>query len=196
MKKKLGLFFFTLIFNQTIFSQQNKIDKNMDAATQKYIEAGTPNENHKKLNTMVGKWKTHISELANPSNKDPQPIATGSAEIKWINEGRFLQITTIGKQMGLPFFSLSLLGYDNLRKKYVSFWSDNSSTTFFYSDGFIDASGAVLTLFGKTDDPVSGAYDRHWKVIWRMINANKLSLEFYDMSNPEIKAFETVFFRE
>lgn len=183
---------FTLLYilgtSQIGYSQTDQI-------MQKYIDAGTPGPNHKKLNVFVGKWITS-SEEAQGEGKPPV-ISKGSAEIKWVNENRFLQFTTSGTQFGMPFVSVSLMGYNNLRKKISSVWSDNSSTSFFISEGTIDEQGDLITLFGKTDDPATGEFDKAWKVIWRL-SPNRLVQEYHDISNDktkQTKMFEIVFER-
>lgn len=153
-----------------------------EISMQKYIEAGTPGSVHKKLGAFVGNWNT-ISE-ENQNDGKPPVINKGTAEIKWVNEGRFLHFTTTGKQFGLPFTSVSLIGYNNLRKKITSVWSDNSSTAFFITEGTIDETGTIITLYGKTDDPDTGEFDKNWQVIWR-VTPDKLFQQYYDLSHEK-----------
>jgi hypothetical protein len=55
--------------------------------------------------------------------------------------------------MDQPFEGYGLLGYDNKKQEYVSFWIDNSSTGMMTSSGRTDAAGKELTMLSMTDGP-------------------------------------------
>jgi Protein of unknown function (DUF1579) len=177
-----------IVFSHSVFSQNEQ-------AMQKYIDAGTPGPNHKKLGVMVGKWSITSEELQGEGK--PPVVSKGTAEVKWVNDGRALLFNTTGTQFGMRFSSVSLMGYNNLRKKVTSVWTDNSSTSFFITEGSIDEKGELITLFGKTDDPGTDEFDKNWKVVWR-ISPNKLVQEYHDMSsdnNTHTKMFQIIFER-
>lgn len=181
------------VFILILFFTMKAEAQNADSLMQKYVVAGTPGEYHKKLDVFVGNWTLISREW--PEGSTGKPIEyKGKAEIKWINDSRFIQMNLTGVQFGQPFTAINLLGYSNIRKKYISTWSDNSSTAFFSTEGYMNEKGDVLTMYGKTDDPGTGEMDKPWRIVW-LITKNKLTLQYYDMLQPEStgKMFELVF---
>ena len=73
-------------------------------------------------------------------------------------------------------------GYDNFKKKYVSFWIDDMGTAMSTMEGSMDKEGKTLTLWGKMDDPMSGAKDTKVKYVTRVIDKDKHVFESYDVS--------------
>ncbi len=158
----------------------------MEAMMKKWMEAATPAEAHKKLNDMVGSWKTSSRIWAN--GLDAPPTETqGTWEVKWVLDGRFLQQEMKGEMMGKPFSGIGFLGYDNMNKKYVSFWIDNTSTAMFTADGTFDQAGKVLTTVGKMDEPMTGEYGKSTMYIYRMESKDKHIFEIHDLSLPQGK---------
>jgi hypothetical protein len=82
----------------------------------------------------------------------------GTSEIRWIFGNRFLQGTTKGEWMGQPFEGMATIGYDNMKKKYVSSWVDNSGTGIMMAEGTYDAATKTYTYTGEGPDIMSGKY--------------------------------------
>src|SRR5262245_30131146 len=79
---------------------------------------GTPGPAHKVLDAKVGKWDTKWTMTMVPGGK---PVSdTGTSEIQWTMDGRYLKETSKGMFQGQPFTGEGTVGYDNLKKKYVS----------------------------------------------------------------------------
>ena len=158
----------------------------MEAMMKKWMEAATPGEAHKKLNDMVGSWKTTSRFWAN--GPDAPPTETqGTSEVKWVLDGRFLQQEAKGEMMGKPYNGIGFTGYDNMNKKYESFWIDNTSTAMFRADGTLDQTGKVLTTVGKMDEPMTGEHDKGVMYIYRMVSKDKHIFEIHDLSLPQGK---------
>ena len=86
----------------------------------------------------------------------PPEQSTGTSENTWALGGRYVQQTFHGSMMGQPFEGIGYIGYDNIKKQYVSTWMDNMSTAVMSSTGSLDASGKGMTFKGTMDDPMSG----------------------------------------
>ncbi len=84
--------------------------------------------------------------------------------------------------MGKPFQGVGITGYDNFKKKYVSFWIDNMGTGMLTSEGGADAEAKMITFQGKMDDPMSGQKDKPMKFIIRILGPNKHTFEMHDLS--------------
>src|SRR5437868_4593615 len=83
-------------------------------------KAAAPGPFHKKLDPLAGSW-TWTSKFYGTT---PPQEGSGTAERKWIMDGRFLQEDVFSKELlGQPFKGFGLTGYDNMQKKYVAVWT-------------------------------------------------------------------------
>jgi hypothetical protein len=69
--------------------------------------------------------------------------------------GRYLVEKYTGDFMGMPFEGIGTMGYDNVRKMYVSSWVDNMSTGIMTATGSCDGKG-MWTMTGEMADPTTG----------------------------------------
>ena len=154
----------------------------MDAIMKMWEEVSTPVEQHQRIGEHVGSWETKTTMWMDPENPT---VTTGSAEIKWVLGGRFLQHEASGEMMGKPFSGLGYTGYDIYNKKYVSFWIDNSSTAMYTMEGGFDQSGKVLSMYGKMDEWITGERDKNVKYVIRFISPDAFSFEVHDLAIGE-----------
>jgi hypothetical protein len=179
---------------------QQKTDKKPDASAdemmKKWMEMAAPGESHKVLDSLVGKWDTVTRLWMEPGKLAAE--TKGTAEVKWIMDGRYLQEETTGQIMGAAHKSVGVTGFDNFKKKYVKYWFDNMGTAIYSSEGFLDPSGKLVVTYGKMDDPSTGERDRPLKFITRIIDKNKFVLEIYDLpgSTSEFKSGEITYTRK
>ena len=96
----------------------------------------------------------------------PPMESTGTAEMKMLLDGRFLQQEFTGDMMGQPFSGIGTDGYDNLRKKYVTTWIDTMGTGIFFMEGTASADGKTITLKGGHDEP-GGGHMTH-RAVWKI----------------------------
>jgi hypothetical protein len=122
----------------------------------KWMEFATPGAEHKMLDTKVGKWTDKVTCWMSP---DAPPMAgTSTSEYKWTMGGRYLQGTTKGDFDGMPFEGMATIGYDNMKKKYVSSWIDNMGTGIMTAEGTYDAATKTCTYMGESPEVMSGKY--------------------------------------
>jgi len=141
--------------------------------------AMTPGEAHKKLEAFVGSWDVEAKAwMKGP--KDEPSVSKGTAEYKMALGGRYLQQEFAGEMMGQPMSGVGYTGYDNFRKKYVSFWIDNMGTAMSTMEGTMDKDGKALTMWGKMDEPATGEKDKKVKYITRVVDKDKHVFEMYD----------------
>ena len=86
-----------------------------DAMMKKWMEAASAGENHKRLNDFAGSWETSSSMLMEGPGKPPT-VSKGTAEVKWIMDGRFLLQEAKGEMMGKPWTGMGITGYDNITR--------------------------------------------------------------------------------
>jgi hypothetical protein len=115
---------------------------------------GTPGVAHQVLNGRVGTWQCSIRYWP-PYSAEPESMAATS-DIKWTMDGLFLEDRTRSDFGGNPFKGLGLMGFDNLKQRYVSTWIDNKSTSIASSEGGYDPDTRTFRFAGKAADPASG----------------------------------------
>ncbi|HEX7343080.1 MAG TPA: DUF1579 domain-containing protein [bacterium] len=169
----------------------------MEAMMKKWEEMATPGEAHKLLDQFVGNWD-YTSKFWMEGPDKPPAESKGSCSVRWILGGRFIQDETTGEMLGKPFQGFGLTGYDNFNKKYVSFWTDNSSTAFYTSEGTYNPVDKILSFFGLMDDAAMDARDKPVLYLQRLINNDKHIMEIHDLEIGEgrTKVAEMVYTRK
>ena len=91
--------------------------------------------------------------------------------------------------MGGPFEGFGMLGYDNMKKKYISMWVDNMGTGMMTSEGTADGSGKTFTF--TTEEgyvcPMSGQHEKP-KTVLKMVGEDKMVFEMHN-KGPDGKEF-------
>jgi hypothetical protein len=113
-------------------------------------------------------------------------------------DGRFLLEELTGEVMGMPWRAMSIMGYDNFKKKYIVSHIDNLGTALYTGEGKFDTANKVLTSFGKMDEPMTGEHDKTVKYVTRMLSKDKYIFEIFDeVGGPnEYKAVEITYTRK
>ncbi len=118
-----------------------------------WMEFSTPTDMHKWMEEMNGTWEgmvlTWMDPAAPPSKEKATNIQTSAMG------GRYFIGNFSSNMMGMPFEGMSVMGYDNGRKVFVSTWIDNMGTGLIKMEGSFDQENKVLKLKGKQTDPVT-----------------------------------------
>jgi len=144
----------------------------------KWMEVATPGPQHKGLEGFVGEWEVAGKWWMAPGA--PPMESKGTSKVRSILGGRYMQEESSGEMMGRPFNGIGITGYDNFKKKYVSFWIDDMGTGMSTSEGTADAAGKVFTFVGKMDDAMTGEKDKTVKFILTIVGANKRLFEMHE----------------
>lgn len=151
---------------------------NMNDAMAKWVAACTPGDHHKRMEAFVGTWD--MTRKMNCGSPDGKPAESkGRAVKRIILGGRWLIDETKGEFMGQPHESISYLGYDNFRKRYVGSYIDNLSTMLFTSVGGVDADGIVFCAFGTMDEPMTGEVEKYIRYVSRIVDTDTHTFEIY-----------------
>jgi hypothetical protein len=174
-----------LCFNHTI-NLVNRMTQETDThiMTTDFSSLNSPSESHKRLQALIGTWKTTGRSWPDGFDKEPQ-MDSGKAVIKWINGERFMMIEVSGTQFGQPFSAISLIGFDNVRQRYSSVWTDNSSTSMFVTHGHYNRADNSIVLVGSSDNPLTDQFDVPWKVTLQ-IASNGFVLRYYDVTTNSL----------
>lgn len=160
----------------------------MDEETmKKWMEYATPNENHKVLDGLVGKWDYKLKWWQAPGAKPEK--STGRSKIKWTMDGRFLRHKAKGTSMGQPFRGMGIVGFNNETKKYESVWIDNMGTGMARGTGTYDAKTKKLTEEGTFSCPGEG--NKKFRSVMTITGPDTFTYEWY-MPGPDKKEYRAM----
>jgi len=126
-----------------------------------------PGPQHEVLAKMAGDW-TMTGKIWMDPNSPGEEMKPGTQHSEMILGGRYLSSVNQGEMMGMPFEGHGMMGYDNFKKQYQMTWIDNMGTTISTASGTADATGKVITLMGKMDDPSTGKKDLDVKYVYTL----------------------------
>ncbi|MGE5177685.1 MAG: DUF1579 domain-containing protein [Bacteroidota bacterium] len=157
------------------------------------MKLAAPGPEHSALNPLAGSWKTVIKTWADPS---AEPVASdGTCDRSWIMGGRYLVSNYKGNFQGMPFEGMEVLGYDNIKKQYVSSWVDNMGTGILSSQGgAMDPATHSFTLSGTFPDP-SGK-EQSVRQVTNIVDGNTYVMTmFANAGGKEAKMMEITYTR-
>ena len=179
-----------------VAAKEKKPSRQMDpqAMMELYQKLATPGEPHKLLASLAGSWTTQTKEWMEPGK--PPTEATGTADMKMVLDGRFLQQEYNSTMMGQPYTGIGTTAYDNLRKKYVSTWIDSMGTGIFVMEGKASADGKTITLKGSHPEPGGGQMTH--RAVWKIVDNNTQTFDMYGTHGhgKEMKMMEITYTRK
>ncbi len=195
MKTKAGiaLVLALVLWNGFAFAAEEKAPA-MDAEKQakmaemqKYM---TPNENHKLLEPLVGKWKAS-SKFWMSEGSEPE-VSEGSINNHWIVEGLFVQQDFKGTSMGKPFEGMGIMGYDTIRGEYTSLWLDSMATGMMVASAQYDPATQTFNQKGTMSCPLTMEKNREMRSVWKIVDNdhNIYEMSMKDKDGKEFKAME------
>ena len=174
-------------FGFSLVSGSNQAEQDQEMM-EAYMKMMAMNENHAFLKNFVGSWKAETSAWMQPGG-EPE-VADNSAKAELIMGGRFLKVNIRGTMFGLPFEGLQLIGFDNFKKKIVSFWIDSTSTGFYLTEGTIDQSKNTINETGMWPDPTSGGNVKV-RMVTRLVSKDEYTLTMF-MTGPDGSEFKSM----
>ena len=167
-------------YSSSLFAREDKpaapaMDK--DAAMKEMMELGTPGPEHEKLAKSVGKW---TYDMTMKMDKDgPEEKGTGQSEITAVLGGRFIKQTTTSQMMGMPYEGAGYVGYDKMKKQFISTWMDNMSTSAMLAYGDSSDGGKSITYKTEVDCPMSPTKKAPFRFVWTGISDDEYTMDFY-----------------
>jgi hypothetical protein len=173
-----------------IMAQTTSNDESMKA----WMNYMTPGEVHKMLAADDGEWNAEITMWMAPGA--PPTKSTATAVNKMIMGGRYQQSMHTGNFNGMPFEGMSLVGYDNAKKVFMSSWIDNMGTGIMHMEGTWDEKTKTINFTGNTVDPMTGK-DMKVREVFKMVDKNTQVMEMFMTQNgKESKSMEIKFTRK
>jgi hypothetical protein len=166
------------------------------------MEEAKLNENHKLLASMAGTWSYTVKMWMDPTGKSSE--SSGTAVRKSIMDGRYLSGDysgkfkmpgADGKMIEMTFQGMSMDGYDNVKKKFVSGWVDNMSTGIMMSEGTYDAATKTFTYTSEYE-MMPGVKSKVREIV-KMADIDHMTMENYeDRGKGEAKTMEINYTRK
>lgn len=165
------------------------------AMMKKMMEYGTPGEEHKRLEPMVGNFNAVVKMWMKPGDKPTE--SKGMATHTWIMGGRYLKQEFKGEWAGQPFEGLGYVAFDKVRQEYQSIWLDGMMTSIMYSAGTYDAASNTVRQSGTMSCPMTGDKNKWVRSEMKFKDANNHSYLSYGKGpdGKEFKAMEVTYTR-
>ena len=142
------------VFLVVIVSSAANVLFSQDEQMKKWMEYSTPGDQQKQMEKCAGNWKTNEKFWMAPGSEATESNGTATGEM--ILGGRYLVMKHKGTMMGMPFEGMSLDGYDNATKMYISVWVDNMGTGIMYMTGKWIEDKKLVEYKGKMTDAMTG----------------------------------------
>lgn len=160
------------------------------AANKAWMEYATPGEMQKMLAKSDGTW-TGENTMWMENNGKPM-TSTSEATNKMIFGGRYQMGEHKGNFMGMPFEGISIVGYDNAKKKFVSSWIDNMGTGIMNMEGEWNSSKKSIEFKGKMTDPARPGEDCDVREVFTIVDDNHHVMEMYGPDAKTGKEYKTM----
>jgi hypothetical protein len=148
----------------------------------------TPGKMHEMIAKDNGTWNEEVTMWMDPSA--PPTKSTATVVNTMILGGRYQQSQHNGNFNGMPFEGVSMLGYDNAKKVFVTTWADNMGTGIMSMEGKWDEGTKTVVFKGKSVDPATGK-DMNVKETFKKIDDNTQMVEMFNIvGGKEIKTME------
>jgi hypothetical protein len=147
-----------------------------DAAFAEFLKLNAPGEHHAHMKQLAGDWDCDVEMRMTP--EQPWQKSKGKTHSETLLDGRYLGAEFSGDMMGMPFKGMSLMGYDNMKKKYFTAWIDSMSTGIMLFEGKCDG-GKVFTFTGEYEDPMTKRKSKIRQVT-TVASPDKHTFEWYE----------------
>lgn len=156
-----------------------KMSAEQQAMMAAWQKAATPGPQHAQLaEHFAGTWDTRQTMWMDPST--PPTTETGKSVDTAVLGGRHVQTEFSGRFMGQPFQGIGFTGYDNVRGKYTSTWSDNMSTGVMVTEGDYDPATKTYTFRGQMADPMNDGAMIAIRETIRIVDADHHVMEMFE----------------
>lgn len=141
-----------------------------------FADYATPGDMHKWMATMNGIWNADMTMWIYPDS--PAVHTKGVAVYTMSNNGLHQQSVHTSDIGGMKFEGRSVMGYDNVKKMFVSTWYDNMGSGIMNMEGTYDAETKTYSARGKGVDPIQGKEVEMREVV-KFTDDNTMQMEMY-----------------
>ena len=126
---------------------------------QAMVEAATPGPIHARLMKLAGEYTVEMKFFAQPGT-EPE-VSTGTATLKPILGGRFLQEENSGESFEQAYSGERIYGYNKGSKQYEAIWIYTGSTALLVLNGASDDDGKTVRYSGAFLGPDGKPQELH-----------------------------------
>lgn len=178
----------------TVDSEWKPVDS---TATKEWMEFAMPGDLHKMLAKYDGNWTGATTAWMEEGG---QPVkSTSECTNKMIFGGRYQLSNYKGNFIGMPFEGMSIMGYDNAKKKFFGTWIDNMGTGMMTAEGVWNPSKKSIEFKGKATDPTQANKECEMREVYTFNDGNTYTFEMYGpepKTGKEMKTMEIKFVRK
>jgi hypothetical protein len=189
----MRLFFLAFCLVTTpVFGWAGGPEEDRQKAVEKaFEEAGKPGEPHQHLATFAGQWSYTAKYWPSPEAKPEE--SRGSASLRMIMGGRFLEQTVKGKAMGMRYEGRGTTGYDTVRRNYETVWIDNMGTGTMVAKGKYHDNLRTIISEGEYSCPISPDKAQNFRSEWKLIDRDNMVFSLFSAGlNPDGPVFKTM----
>lgn len=181
----------TAVLNPVSEEKKDKAWIPIDSAMMEkaWRESMTLGEQHKMLAKASGNWNGDITMWMADGAPPMQSKATTVNTMLY--GGLYQQSKHTGTMMGAPFEGMSLMGYDNMKKEFVSTWIDNMGSGILMMTGNWDEAAKKITMTGTMKNPANGL-DCDIRETFTMMDDDHQLLEMYGPDPKTGKQFKNM----
>jgi len=115
-----------------------------------WMAMNSPNEHHQNLHAFKGEWHAEMRyRMDRDASAEPGEF---DSVFKVVMDGRFVEEHVTSETPMGEFRGRGLMGYDNTKRRYVSTWFDNMSTSVHWAEGHYDEDSGTFEFNGKSPD--------------------------------------------
>lgn len=162
------------------------------AINKAWMAFSTPGDMHKWMEKTNGTWEADVSSWM---AADAPPTTSKAVNVQSsVLGGRYVSGKFTGSMMGQPFNGMSLMGYDNAKKMFVSTWVDDMGSGIVHMTGTYNEATKTLSLKGHQTDFMTGK-DSDLREELVMIDDNSYKMTMYGagFDGKEMKFMEGTF---
>ena len=167
------------------FSPKTPSSEEMAKMFQRMQECATPSKYHERLEVFLGEWDVEMKVWMGGTAGGPPMESKGASVSRWLLDGRWLMTETNAPIMGMPMEMVSILGYDNFKKKYIAVSVDTMTTAAVLASGPLDPGGKVILLYGEIDEPGLEEVGKPVKSVIRILDDDHYVMEIHDLALGE-----------
>lgn len=177
-----------LLVSNVIDANAIQTEQDQQKMMEAYMKMMTVTENHAFLKNFVGEWDVKTTAWMQPGAEPTEAKNSATAEL--FLGGRFLKVNFKGTMFGQPFEGLQIVGYDNYKKKFISFWIDSSSTAFYLTEGTFDKDNNSITEIANWPDPMTGGTIKV-RTVTTLVSKDEYIFQMF-MAGPDGNEFKTI----
>jgi hypothetical protein len=187
-----------LSFPVLLWSQGDVDTTEQEDMMAEYMKMAQPSEEHKLLESMVGKWELKGKYWEKPGAEPA--FVTGKSFNKMVLGGRFLMSEWEQGEGEMQGHGFNIMGFDRRFNRYTLVGFDTWGTYYVTAAGTWDESTNTITMSGEDYDPL-GKVTQKYDFIFRFVDDDTHIVELVFKKGPltgglpEFKMAESTFAR-